>query len=310
MAEMNFTKLKKDKRKKLDQGASVFVVTMLFIPIFSFLVYWVFVNFRSVLLAFQTPASNEFTLINFQAAISNVLNFDKLSPVSISTSLKNTFIYLVKDILFIFFQLFIGYFFYRRICFTRGFQIILYLPMIVSGVVMSTMFSSFIRPSGPLGTLLHALGVEEVPQFLQNSDYANGTIIFYTLWMGWGGNMLLMSGAYARIPLEIIESARLDGIGMIREFFKIIFPLTWATVSTLIVLTMTGMFSNSGPVLLFTQGSYGTSTMGYWIYHRVYFDGVSAYNEVSAAGLMLTLIGAPIILFVKWLIERVPVAEF
>ena len=109
---------------------------------------------------------------------------------------------------------------------------------------------------------------------------------------------------------SLVEAAKIDGMGKVGIFFKIIFPLTWATVSTLIVLTMTGMFSNSGPVLLFTQGSYGTSSLGYWLYHRVYFDGVSAYNEVLSAGLMLTLIGAPVILFVKWLIERVPVAEF
>ena len=53
---------------------------------------------------------------------------------------------------------------------------------------------------------------------------------------------------------------------------------------------------------------YGCSVFGKMMKEQK--DGVSAYNEVSAAGLMLTLIGAPIILFVKWLIERVPVAEF
>ena len=38
--------------------------------------------------------------------------------------------------------------------------------------------------------------------------------------------------------------------------------------------------------------------------------GESAYNQVAATGLLFTLIGVPIILLARWLIEKIPVVEY
>ena len=38
--------------------------------------------------------------------------------------------------------------------------------------------------------------------------------------------------------------------------------------------------------------------------------GAGSYNLVSAAGLCFTLVGVPIILFVRWLMEKVPAVEY
>lgn len=122
--------------------------------------------------------------------------------------------------------------------------------------------------------------------------------------------MLLLGGALARIPVEIFESARLDGIGTFGEITKMVIPLIWPTMSTLLILQMTGLFSASGPILLFTGGEYKTSTIAFWIFAKVKYTGASAYNEVAAAGLIFTMIGVPIILGVRKLIELVPVAEY
>lgn len=122
--------------------------------------------------------------------------------------------------------------------------------------------------------------------------------------------MLLFGGALARIPTEILESARIDGISMGKEVVFMIIPLVWPTLSTILILNMTGLFTASGPILLFTKGSYGTMTIAYWIFDAVAYKGVSAYNQVAAGGLIFTVIGAPIVLFVKWLIEKIPTVEY
>ena len=46
------------------------------------------------------------------------------------------------------------------------------------------------------------------------------------------------------------------------------------------------------------------------MFEKVWKNGAAAYNEVSATGLILTLIGAPVILFIRWLIEKVPKVEY
>ena len=122
--------------------------------------------------------------------------------------------------------------------------------------------------------------------------------------------MLLFGGAFARIPTELIEAAKLDGITPVKEFIYLILPLVWSTLSTLLILNMTGLFAASGPILLFTKGAYRTTTIGYWIFDKVKYVGVSAYNEVAAAGLVFSAIGVPVIMFFKWLLERIPTVEY
>ncbi|MBQ8375132.1 MAG: sugar ABC transporter permease [Clostridia bacterium] len=292
--------------KPLRTMDKVFIVTMLFIPIVHFLIFWVYVNFNSIMMAFQLPtgewswATMESVFLNFSEGMENS---------SLLISIQNTLIYFFKDLLMMPFQVLVAYFLFRKIIGHKAIQVILYMPALISGVVITSAFSSFINPSGPIGTLLTAMGME-APEFLANSDYATGTILFYTIWLGWSGNMLLLGGAMARIPVEILESARLDGITTPKEIVYMVFPLIWNTLSTLIILQMTGIFGAGGPVLLFTQGRYKTSTIGWWIFEKINYTGASAYNEVSAAGLVLTCVGVPIILTVRKLIEKIPSVDY
>ena len=291
------------------KGALIFVIAILIIPIVHWLIFWFGVNINSILLAFQLP-TGEWSLETMESVIKEIIANDSNAIINLNTSIRNTLIYFAKDILMLPFHLIIAYFFYKKLSGYRVFQVIFYLPSIISGVAFSTMFENFIAPSGPVGAIMTGLGVDPVPGLLANSDYATGTILFYTIWIGWGGNMLLLGGALARVPLEILESARLDGISPAKELVYMILPLIWSTLSTLLILNMTALFVADGPILLFTKGKYQTSTIGYWIFDKIYMQGPSAYNSVAAAGLIFTLIGAPIILFVKWLIEKVPVVEY
>ena len=298
------------KGKSLNsKGALVFIIALLIIPIVHWLIFWFGVNINSILMAFQLP-TGDWSFETMESVLKEIFNNESNSEINLNTSIKNTFIYFTKDILMLPFHLLIAYFFYKKLTGYRVFQVIFYLPSIISGVAFSTMFSNFIALSGPIGVLLQNAGVSPVPEFLANSDYATGTILFYTVWIGWGGNMLLLGGALARVPIEILESARLDGISPAKELVYMILPLIWSTLSTLLILSMTSLFIADGPILLFTRGKFQTATIGYWIFDSVYFQGVGAYNSVAAAGLVFTVIGAPVILFVKWLIEKVPVVEY
>ena len=106
----------------------------------------------------------------------------------------------------------------------------------------------------------------------------------------------------------IRDRAKLDGCGPGRELVSLIIPLLWPTISTQVILQLTGLFGSSGPILLFTQGAYETTTLAYWIFDSIYTYG--NYNAVSAAGLCCTVVGVPIILGIRWLIERIPAVEY
>ena len=119
----------------------------------------------------------------------------------------------------------------------------------------------------------------------------------------------------SRIPVEVLESARLDGCSSFKELIFLILPMIWSSVSTLVIFILTGIFNASGPILLFhPDGGYNTMTLSFWIYQQVYgggtYGGTGNYGLVSCAGLIFTCIGVPFILLVRRLIEKIPAVEY
>lgn len=294
------------------RGELIFLTCMLVLPIVQWLIFWLYVNVQSIALAFQDP-HGAFTFSNFSAF------WDELTATTgktIGVAVKNTMIYFAVGVLLqLPGALIIAYFLYKRIWFNRVFRVIFYLPAIISGVVMVAAYRSLVDPGGPLEALSALFGGHMPPEgLLANSQTATLMIVLYVIWTGFGGNMLLFGGAMARVPVDVLEAARLEGCGPFRELVQIILPLIWPTICTMLIFTFTGIVNSSGPILLFTNGDYETTTINFWIFLKVYGQqGSGAGGEfgiVSAAGLCFTLVTVPLILVVRWALEKVPTAEY
>ena len=120
--------------------------------------------------------------------------------------------------------------------------------------------------------------------------------------------VILFSGAMAKIPNEIVEAANLDGVGFFREFLEIELPMIMPTVLVQLLFSVSGVLMASGPILLFTEGMYETTTISYWFYEKVFIDG--DYGVASAFGLLLTLVSMPLVLYVNHLQKKVEIVEF
>lgn len=303
-------KPKKNKTGAIKRGQVVFLIVMLSLPVISWLVFSFTTKLYTITLAFQLPAGG-WTLNNFK------IFFDNLTYEgnALNIAVKNTFIYFGTSIFIIFpGSLIISYFLYKRILGYKAFRVIFYLPAIIPTVVLVNVFKEFIKPWGPLGELAKLINISLPPTgLLGDAKYATATIVFYVIWTGFCGNILLFSGAMSRIPLDLLESAKIEGCGPFREMLQIVLPLIWPTISTVIIFTFTGLFTSSGPILLMTKGQFGTTTLSYWIFANVLGDGMGSggkYNLVATAGLFFTLIGVPIILFVRWALEKIPKVEY
>lgn len=295
----------KDKKKRRLKR-TLFIALILAIPIIHWLVFWLYVNFNSILLAFKLPNGNWSI-----ETIRQVINELAEPSSDLGIALKNTLSYFIKDVIMLFWQLIIAYMFYKKIAGYKFFRIVFYLPAIISSVTMVTMFRAIIGSEGVIAGLFERADMV-FPKLLRDSRYATKTIMFFTIWIGWGGEMLVLGGAFERIPAEVLEAAKLDGVSPVGELAKLIVPMIWPTISTLLILYATGLFNASGPIFLFgTKGSYETWTLSYWIFHKVLYGGSGQYNAVSAMGVLFTCIGVPIVMFVSWLFDKViPVVEY
>ena len=127
----------------------------------------------------------------------------------------------------------------------------------------------------------------------------------YITWLGLAGNMVIYSGTMSRTPTEIVESAKLDGIGYFGELTRIVLPLMWPTLSVIVLLAVVGIFTADGPILLMTQGQYETYTLGYWFYDKTIVNPNLNYG--AAVGICFTLVSIPLTLFARWLVNRIDV---
>lgn len=302
----------KASKSKIKRKEIIFIVAMLAIPVLNWAIWWFYVNISTFALAFQYKG--EFSLINFEQLLAQITM--PVGDDNIAISLLNTCKYFAVN-LFIIFPLcvIVSFFISKRILGYKAFRVIFFLPVILSGVTMTTVYSAFISPDGPLGQICRWLDISYTEGLLNSYKTATNTILVYTVWTGLSTNVILISSAITRIPAEILESANLEGCGLFRELISIILPMIWSTLSTLLVFILTGIFNATGPILLFApDGEHQTSTLAFWIFKQVYgtgaVGGTGNYGLVSCAGLCFTVIGVPIITFIRKMFDKIPTVEY
>lgn len=307
--------LVKAKKTKFTRR-NIFIFLMIAYPIAQFLVFWVFVNIDTIRLSLTyfnaTTGKMDFVgLSNYQREIAELFN-NPLSPLrpAIRNSLVlfpfNNFVLLPVSIL-------CSYLLYKKVFAYKVFRVIFFFPSIISIVVLTMVFQFMLDSTfGPVNNILEAVGLGSV--IPANGWLGDKTLVFpmvllYCLWAGIGYNVVLISGAMQRIPLEIIESGRIDGIGMGKELTQVIVPLIFPTISTLFVIGTTVVFTLFlQPMLLAGVENAQASTIALQI---VLLTKGSELERAATIGLIFSLIGIPIIFGIKMFLEKItPQVEY
>ena len=263
------------------------------------------------MLAFKDPRTGAWTMDNFLY----VRDLLTKPGGELQIAVRNTMLYFVLSNVMLVLNLIVAYFLYKKVAGYKAYRIIFYLPGIISGVVLTTIFQEFIKPIGPLGDLLKVFGVD-LPEtgLLADKATATYTIMAYCVWTGFSGTVLMFTSTLSRLPNQVMEAARLDGCGPFREVFSIVLPMIAPMFTTLFIMNFTSIFSASGPVLLFTNGEYETTTISFWMFNQVYggggYGGTGTYGLVSAMGLCLTVVAVPLTVLVRKLVEKIPAVEY
>jgi multiple sugar transport system permease protein/N-acetylglucosamine transport system permease protein len=206
-------------------------------------------------------------------------------------------------------SVFCAYIFYKKLPCGGIFKVIFFLPNIISVVVLTLAFSFMFNASfGPVNEVLNLLGLGElIPAngWLSSKETAFPMILFYCLWAGIGYNVVLLSGAIGRIPEEVIESGKLDGIGMWRELFVIVIPLIFPTITTLFVTGVTVIFTLFLQPMLLTGGGPYSHISGTIALYIVELVNASDLYKASAIGLLFSAVGVPLVLIIKFILEKI-----
>lgn len=306
----NFLKRYQDGPKSLEKGKFICCFLFVLVPIIHFFVFYIGGNYYSFFLAFTQvdgiDANNheiyKFSLTNFVKVWEMITSGDS----GLIIALKNTALLFVAHSLQLCFNFVIAYSFTRKLRGSKFFRVALYLPSIISTLILSIVVKNMLTDGGPLSQLWVRLTDEPFPMFFADDKTAFPTLVFYCIWAGFYQYLLIFEGAIRRVPQEVLESARLDGVNTWQELWLIIIPIMWDTISTIIVLTVCSLFTISAPVLLFTDGAYNTQTLSFWFYQQVYeYPTVDSLNVSAAVGIAITVINLPIVFGVRKLLSKV-----
>lgn len=292
----------KRNKKKINWKRLLFIWGMLAIPLIHFAIFFVYVNIDSVLMSFQKFNVSE---MKFVWTFDNYARFwrELTSPTmhSLRNAILNSTLFGLNDILLVLISLVLSYFFFKKIRGRSFFRIIFFLPSIIS-IVIYTMAYKFMfqQNTGPINQLIKAFGGEP-PMWFNEEKLTLLLVMVYCLWVGTGYNILIFGGAMANLNSEVIEYAKLDGVGMFRELFQIILPMIWPTLSVAFLGSVTTVFTLFIQVQLLTLGSstFSVKTIAYIINTSV----DSNPEWAATVGICFTLVAAPIIIGVRKLID-------
>lgn len=304
MGQSNAKKIREIKKH-------IFVYALIIVQLVNFAIFYIYVNFNSIMMAFQLkmPDGVIFTMENF----TQMFNEFASSASELWMSLKNTLIFFVFGFVMLPISLVCSYFIYKKIWAFKFYRIVFFIPSILSAVVWSNIYRELIGPEGPVAIIFQQLmGLDMAPTFLIDSRYALTAVIMYGFWLGIAGNFVLFCGTLARIPDSVIEAGKLDGVGWFRELVQVVIPLIWPTLSTMVIISLTGIFTASGNILLLTGGTYGTNTISFYIFQRVYGNAETSnsYNYAAAVGLFFTILTLPMVLLANKLLSKVESVEY
>jgi ABC-type sugar transport system permease subunit len=108
-----------------------------------------------------------------------------------------------------------------------------------------------------------------------------------------------------------VESAHLDGAVGVQEFWYIVLPLTYSTISVFAITGIAQIFVNQfGAYDMYAYAADNSiRSIGYWFFVEVAgkFKNVTKSAELpyySAIGIVLTFITIPIALGIRWVLEH------
>lgn len=296
----------KKKKSKLNKLPVLFILCCVTVPVVRWLIFYVYANLSSILMAFQ-DGKGALSLVNFQRFFKEL----QISTSDIYLAFRNTFITFGLMVVTFPFKVMVSFFIYKKIPLAGFYRVAFFIPTIVFSVAVTLIFQRVISVDSSLSALIAEwIGLEHAPEWLADSRYANTVVLLHMLWLGFPGDLIIWGGTFARIPEDVLEAARVDGVTWWTEFTKIVVPLVWPTVALQMVLLSCGIFGASGQVFLLTGGRYGTMTLTTWMYNNLYrYSGVNftsnAYNYMSAVGLFLTVIAITISLSVRKFTDKV-----
>lgn len=192
----------------------------------------------------------------------------------------------------------------QRLRFIGFFRAAYFLPVIVSGVVVTILWQQLYGyETGLLNRVISSLGLPKVG-WLVSPAMAMPSIAIMATWKNIGLYIVLFLAGLQTVPQHLYESAELEGANAWQKFRYITFPVINPTVFMVVILSTIGGFSLFIEPYVMTGGGPLNSTLSAVLY--IYKQGFFYYHMGYASTLGFFFAGIILLVIViqKRYVER------
>jgi sorbitol/mannitol transport system permease protein len=171
----------------------------------------------------------------------------------------------------------------------------------VSGIIWRTMLlnSSF----GWNGYFASLLGVVPFDFFGVHSLL---TIVVLIVWQWTPFFVLIMLAGFQNIPLEILDSAKVDGMGWLKELLFIRLPVIMNHIEVAVLLGLIFVLKAFGLIFVTTRGGpgYSSANLPYYVY-KTAFMGWDVGHAAAIAVVTVAITLVAIVALFRWFRRRI-----
>ena len=205
--------------------------------------------------------------------------------------LFNTFLFLifVVPVLSIL-PLIVAIFINQKIKGVSLYKVLIYLPVVISIVVVAIAFKWMYAQEGILNYFLSLFKLNPAG-WLTDTKFAMFSVALVTIYKGIGYYMMIYLAALTGVPKELYEAAETDGANEIKKHLTVTIPHIMPTIALVVIISSISALKVFAEIYVMTKGGplNSTKTIVYYIYERA-FENLDLSMAAAASVVLLIVI--------------------
>jgi ABC-type sugar transport system permease subunit len=167
----------------------------------------------------------------------------------------------------------------------RAMRTLVFLPQVLSGVIVAFIWRSILTQDGLLNSALGRVGITDQPiAWLGTPGLATFAICLTVSWITIGFATVVYTASLQSVPAELYEAARMDGAGAAGRFRHVTFPMIAPGTTITVVLCLITTFKLYDVVAVLTGGgpAESTRTTAYYLVQVAFTNNKFGYSSAIA----------------------------
>jgi len=172
---------------------------------------------------------------------------------------------------------------------TDFFQTMIYLPNVISTVIIGILFSRFFLTSNSVWLELRQM-IDPSAEFIPTKN-AMLPVLAVMLWLYTGFYVIIFLANLQKIDVSIIEATKIDGASEMQTLRYVILPALSGVIVTSAILAISGSLKSFDLIFVMTQGGPArrTSVLSLYMYDKA-FRGAPNYPVANAISTIMIII--------------------